>query len=171
VRLTLRQARSQGLVAVATLSSIAILSGCGSGPSVSAAPAGPSCATPGPDNLQIACPAVADRTLPQPLDAVRLEPDGRTLLLSYTGGPDPAPTVAHPWSCGFLAGIRVAESDSAVRLTVMLGDRYQRFSSGVESGCALGGYARATTVRLSTPLGSRPVYDGGYGGAPVVVRR
>jgi hypothetical protein len=163
VRLTFRQSHCQGLMAVAAISSLRVLCGCGSTPSPSAA-AAPSCATPGPNGLDVACPGVADSASQQALDSLHLEGDGRTLLLGYLRGPGPAPTAAHPYSCGFLTGVRVSESKSAVRVTVMLGRRGP-------SGCSLGGSFAATTVRLQDPLGSRPVYDGGAGATPVAVTR
>jgi hypothetical protein len=163
VRLTFWQCHLQGLMAIVAFSSLSVLCGCGSTPSPSVSV--PSCAASGPNGLDVPCPGVADSASPQLLDSLHLvEGDGRTLLVGYLRGPGPAPTAAHPYSCGFLTGVRVSESKSAVRVTLMLGRRGP-------SGCALGGHFAATTVRLQNPLGSRPVFDDGAGGTPVAVTR
>lgn len=166
---TLRRTPVPGVVGIAAISSMALLTGCGSTPAAWWTTA-PSCPAADPSGLQVACPSAAVLTSEQPIDVVRLQPDGQTLLLTYAGG-DEAPTAAHPWGCAFLDGVRTSDSAASVTVTIVLGTRPKRATDGTLSGCVSTGVGRTTEVRLEHPLGGRALYDGGHGGAPIAVTR
>jgi hypothetical protein len=75
--------------------------------------------------------------------------DGLILTLGTTGGPET------PGPCGEDLSASAAESDTAV--AVVIASRFHTPPPG--GGCALVGYFRTVTVRLSRPLGGRVLVD------------
>lgn len=83
--------------------------------------------------------------IPQ-VNGVRTADDGRTVLLTYSGGGCDAPAVT-----------RIAQTASVVTLTASIG------STRSDGGCASDAFPRVVTFHLSSPLGARRVRNGLHG--------
>ena len=82
------------------------------------------------------------------ITGVALQPDGRTLLVTYLAGSSPA--------CGGPAGVRVESTDSSVHL---LAEVQYDLKGEDSSVCPLAARQATAEVTLPEPLGGRVVID------------
>jgi len=108
-----------------------------------------------------------DRTIPW--SAAQVEPGGRSVLITFTGGGPPGLVPGQPCWTGFRPYVTETAETVTVTLVVLLfGSRPSGPPVLSGTGCTPIGYERTTTVDLHAPLGGRVIVDGATAAAPLV---
>lgn len=138
-------------VGVATITVLA--AACASGGTRGAAPTDPAVTTTTTFPGQAPNPPAPDPSFTA-FDGVRLEQDGRVLVLSFFGGP--------PGTGSCTAGYAGEATERDDEVVVRLRASFRGPGDGADA-CALVGYPRIVPVELATALGDRRLIDGSGG--------